>query len=566
MDCMHERGAMTLVQTTRSDALAADALLEPWFACLLGRLPGVRVFDCDTHLGSDPDGSRETAAELVEALDLVAGRAIVLPLAERDGYRAANDRVLAAAAEADGRLVAFCRIDPRLDGVSEAERAIGRGAAGIKLHPRGEQFGLADPAVQPILALADERRLPVIVHAGRGITSLGRDALELAARYPRAPLILAHAAITDLAWIWREAAAHPNLFFDTAWWNAADQLALFSLVPPGQILFASDTPYGRPVAAAAVVLRAALAAGLTAPQIAAVAGRQLERLLGGEEPFALGEAPMSRARAPGPLLERLHTLLVAAIARMTTGQQADEYLELARLACQLPDEHPDAAAAASVLELLDRHARYLRSDPAQHGPRPPGIHLIFVAAAVARIPHAPLPAMAGSTHERSAERRAPGREQAAAGGVSDERELTLTMDLQDGYRFLVDFEQEDVADLLIDEPEPLGEGSGPNAARVLAAAVGNCLSASALYCLHRARIEVHGMHTTVSGSLERNDAGRLRVKGFRVLIEPVVEESQQPRMGRCLELFEDFCVVTQSVRAGIEVDVAVEAVKNPPAQ
>ena len=136
--------------------------------------------------------------------------------------------------------------------------------------------------------------------------------------------------------------------------------------------------------------------------------------------------------------------------------------------------------------------------------------------------------------------------------------LNVTMDLQDGFRFLVDFEQEGVRDLLMDEPEPLGDGTGPNAARVLAAAIGNCLSASALYCLRRARIEVHGMHTTVSGTLERNDAGRVRVNCMRVLIEPVVEESEQPRMRRCLELFEDFCVVTQSVRAGINVEVDVE--------
>lgn len=136
--------------------------------------------------------------------------------------------------------------------------------------------------------------------------------------------------------------------------------------------------------------------------------------------------------------------------------------------------------------------------------------------------------------------------------------FSFTMDLQDGYRFLVDFEQEGVPDLLMDEPEPLGDGTGPNAARVLAAAIGNCLSASALYCLRRARIDVHGIHTTVSGTLERNDGGRMRVSGVRVLIEPVVEESDRPRMQRCLELFEDFCVVTQSVRAGINVQVDVE--------
>ena len=310
----------------------------------------------------------------------------MFPLAEPGGYRAANDRMLAAAELAHGRLVPFCRVDPHRGGLREAERAVGLGAAGIKLHPRGERFGLADPEVGEIMAFADERRLPVIVHAGRGIPSLGRDALDLARAYPRAPLILAHAAITDLAWIWHEAAGRRNLFFDTAWWNTADQLALFALIPPGQILFASDTPYGRTVAAAAVVLRAALAAGLSREQIASVAGGQLERLLAGLEPRDVGPAPMTTAPGPGPLLERVHTLLVAAAGRLTAGYPADEYLELARLACELPNDHPDADAAASVRELLDRHAAFTATDPPRRGPRPPGIHMIFVAAALARLP------------------------------------------------------------------------------------------------------------------------------------------------------------------------------------
>jgi organic hydroperoxide reductase OsmC/OhrA len=144
--------------------------------------------------------------------------------------------------------------------------------------------------------------------------------------------------------------------------------------------------------------------------------------------------------------------------------------------------------------------------------------------------------------------------------MSDDEGFELTMELQAGYRFMVDFAQPGVPSLLLDEPEPLGDGDGPNAARVLAAAVGNCLSASALYCLRRARIDVQGMRTTVSASLARNESGRLRLRGIQVRITPVVDAAEHARMRRCLELFEDFCVVTQSVRGGIEVDVAVEPV------
>jgi hypothetical protein len=138
-----------------------------------------------------------------------------------------------------------------------------------------------------------------------------------------------------------------------------------------------------------VVLRAALAAGLTHEQIASVAGGQLERVLAGAKPLDLGPAPMTTAAGPGPLLERVHTLLVAAAARLTAGYAADEFLELARFACELPSDHADADAAASVRDLLDRHAAFVASDPPRRGPRPPGVHLIFVAAAVARIPVLP---------------------------------------------------------------------------------------------------------------------------------------------------------------------------------
>jgi hypothetical protein len=378
--------------TSCDERVAADELVAPWFRCLHERLPRLRLFDCHTHLGADPDNSRQSPDELAAALDVIDGRAVTFAFSQPDGYRSANDRVLSAARESGGRLVPFCRASPNDEGRTEVERAVAKGAAGIKLHPRAERFSLADDGVDRIAQFAAERRLPVIVHAGRGIPTLGRDALVLAERYPELPVILAHAAITDLAWIWREAPAHRNLFFDTAWWNTADHLALFSHVPPGQILFGSDIPYGRTVAAAAVALRGALAAGLGPEQAASVAGGQLECLLAGDRPRDLGAAPAQPVPAAGPLLERVHTLLVAAAARMTTGRPGDEYVDLARLACALPGDHPDAPAAASVAAILERYEGHRATGARQIGPRPPGIHLIFVAAAVARTPWLPLPA------------------------------------------------------------------------------------------------------------------------------------------------------------------------------
>ncbi|HET9077621.1 MAG TPA: OsmC family protein [Acidimicrobiales bacterium] len=150
---------------------------------------------------------------------------------------------------------------------------------------------------------------------------------------------------------------------------------------------------------------------------------------------------------------------------------------------------------------------------------------------------------------------APEAARPAAGPETGSFEVSL--DQEDLYRFMVQFGQDGVEPLAVDEPAPLGAGAGPNASRLLAAAVGHCLSASALFCLSRARIPVHGVHTTVSGELGRNERGRLRIDGLRVKLDLDVADADRARMGRCLELFEDFCVVTASVRDGIPVEVEV---------
>jgi hypothetical protein len=46
-----------------SDAAPADAPLQPRLSCGKQRLRRPRIFDCDTHLGIDPDGSRQAAVE-----------------------------------------------------------------------------------------------------------------------------------------------------------------------------------------------------------------------------------------------------------------------------------------------------------------------------------------------------------------------------------------------------------------------------------------------------------------------------------------------------------------------
>jgi uncharacterized OsmC-like protein len=144
----------------------------------------------------------------------------------------------------------------------------------------------------------------------------------------------------------------------------------------------------------------------------------------------------------------------------------------------------------------------------------------------------------------------------------DEKEFNLTLALGGGFQFDTTFDGDKMANLLFDEPEPLGQDEGPNAARVLGAAVGNCLSASLLFCLRRARVNVEGMRTEIRGRIVRNEKGRFRIAGISARILTEIPPDEQARVARCLDVFEDFCIVSGSVRQGIEIDVEVE-VANP---
>jgi hypothetical protein len=368
--------------------MVSDIGLLPWYERLRQAVPVDDVFDVHTHLGSnDPDGYRCTREELVGALERVDASAFVFPMHEPEGYPAANDMVLAEAAASD-RLLPFCRLDPHDAPLAELRRCLDAGARGIKLHPRAEGFNLDHPGLADVFVLADDERLPILCHAGRGIPALGRHSIEVCERHPNLRLILAHAGISDLAWIWREAPAHPNLFFDTAWWSPSDVQALFALVPPGQILMASDAPYGTPAFAATMAMRHGLQVGLSPDALRGVLGARLAERA---QPLDLGPPPGEASLSRDPLMERVYSFLLSAIGQGFAGVDPNETLALAELACHVREGDPHAPIYRAILALLEARASY---DPTGDG-RPKrfaaGLHLIIVAAALARTPDVPVP-------------------------------------------------------------------------------------------------------------------------------------------------------------------------------
>jgi predicted TIM-barrel fold metal-dependent hydrolase len=343
-------------RTLDSPRLAAsinESLLQAWVQPLLADLPDASLFDVHTHIGSnDPDGARLSGDQLIDILAPLDARGVVFPMHEPNGYREANDLILAEADRSDGRLVPFCRLNPADGAVAEAKRCIELGARGIKLHPRSDDFSMGSSEAREVFAIADEHRLPVLIHAGRGIPALGRHTLEYSEEFPGTRIILAHAAVSDLSWIWRHMPEHPNVFIDTSWWVPADLTFLFSYVPPGQILFASDVPYGSPALNAILTLRCGLQAGLTAEQLTGVCGATLEGILGGTAPPDLGPAPGPPDTERDLILERVYLYAMVALGRMIVGADAEEIIGMAELAASVEDEAPQAATCRRVTELI----------------------------------------------------------------------------------------------------------------------------------------------------------------------------------------------------------------------
>ncbi|MCF7991259.1 MAG: OsmC family protein [Thiohalocapsa sp.] len=142
--------------------------------------------------------------------------------------------------------------------------------------------------------------------------------------------------------------------------------------------------------------------------------------------------------------------------------------------------------------------------------------------------------------------------------MSEQGRFTIHLDQQEDYQINVRFDWKRAADLLMDEPPPLGETSGPNASRLLAAAAANCLSASLLYCLSKDEPPANSLRAEATCIVVRNDKKRLRIGGLEVKLIVGDALTSSRRFERCKDLFEDFCVVSASIREGIPIAVTVE--------
>jgi predicted TIM-barrel fold metal-dependent hydrolase len=348
------------------DPLYADAL-APFLAEVERLRPaGAEVFDAHTHLGLDEDGRSLSLPQLLSQLDDAgAHRACVFPLHDPErspAYRVPNDRVLAWAGESEGRLIPFCRLDPAEDPVAEGERALAAGARGIKLHPRAQAFGFASPEMEGIFALAESARVPILIHAGRGLPPLGDELVEITLRHPDVVLILAHGAICDQGIITSRLADHPGVLYDISCFFPLDVIELLARAPIERIVFASDPPYGLPATSLYMALRVAAHAGLDETAVRGMLGGTIAGLLDGH-----GLPPVTAPRR-GPAITLSGRLarvygygsLAGPAMFMGSAEQAHAMLDMALAACRDPDPGTVGEALETIAAALSAADAMLR--------------------------------------------------------------------------------------------------------------------------------------------------------------------------------------------------------------
>jgi uncharacterized protein len=208
-------------------------------------LADLDIVDMHGHLGGTYFAiTRRLPEDLVAVMDRVGVRQIVCSHISCMCARAeaGNRETLAAMRAHPGRILGYVILWPQSakDVERETRWCLAQGFTGIKLH-NSNGFPYADPAYAPALEIADERRLPVLLHTWGRAEELAH-ARVLAQKYSRASLLLAHTGMAAIEEYIRLARELPNVYLDTCGsrypFGMLDRLV--SEVGAGKVVWGSD--------------------------------------------------------------------------------------------------------------------------------------------------------------------------------------------------------------------------------------------------------------------------------------------------------------------------------------
>lgn len=192
------------------------------------------VIDCHMHIRMGRDGKldEQYCDWTIEAGDLLGIEVFCVSDLQLTGdlryedFHGANGRVADAVARHPDRYKGYCYVNPG-DGKAVDEitqRVRDEGFIGIKLY---NQYFIDEPVVEPILKIASDWQIPVLVHAGRLTdaaskasqprTSNADHFVNAARRFPEAMLIVGHiGGGGDWEWALRRLRDAPSVYVDTS--------------------------------------------------------------------------------------------------------------------------------------------------------------------------------------------------------------------------------------------------------------------------------------------------------------------------------------------------------------
>ena len=144
--------------------------------------------------------------------------------------------------------------------------------------------------------------------------------------------------------------------------------------------------------------------------------------------------------------------------------------------------------------------------------------------------------------------------------MSNESKVKVGIKLEEEMTYKCDLGQIKMEDLFIDETNKrLSDKIGPNPSSLLALSVLGCLAASFTFCLKKKNFALTKLDGKAEVVIKRNEKEFWRVKKIDVNITPKIDNPKlRKRADQCKNFFEQYCIIAESVRDGIEVNVNLD--------
>jgi hypothetical protein len=220
-----------------------------------------------------------------------------------------------------------------------------------------------------IFRFAEQAKVPILIHAGRGMPPVANGLADLAWHHPDAVLILAHGAICDQGTVTTRLADHPGVLYDISCFFPVDVIELFGRVPAERIVFASDPPYGLPASTLYLALRVARQARLDDASTRLMLGGTMARLLeDGELPGATAPRRGEEIIFSGRLARVYgYSSLVGPALFAGALKQGRAMLDMALAACRDPEPGSVGQALDTVGGALSAARTLLESEEMPRG-------------------------------------------------------------------------------------------------------------------------------------------------------------------------------------------------------